>query len=564
MNADRLLIAAFVVLIAALTFYFPGHTWLQADTQIYIPLIEHIDNPAALSRDFLVSNTHLAFTLYDEIARALHRLTGASYESVLIFQQAITRALGVLGIYLLAAAMPMARKMALLVAALASLGTLLAGPAVLTIEYEPTPRAFALPLVLLAIGLSAHDRQVAAAIAASCAFLYHPPTAAPFWLLFFPWLFVRGAYRAMLPFAAAAVVLLVSSRLQAGATEPQAFLWRISPWLESVQRYRAPYNWIGAWGWRLLAQYTLLWAVAMAAYRRVRPQRGRLFLIGLPLVGLLSIPFSWLSLDVLKWGLIPQLQPARAALFIELFAVVLTAAAGVRAAYAGKLVESCAWFLVPFLLPVQPRIFEMMPLRQWAVVLLLAVGTVAAISLSRRRATHLAVLAYAVVPFFAIPLSAGVENYPALHTPEIEQLVNWARANTPPDAMFVFPDAGHDLYPGVFRAEAERALYVDWKSGGQVNYYDSMARIWLRRWQRVRNYDPAALPALCAAGVNYIVLDREHALPGTAPVFQNAAFVVYRCPLESYALPASARLPERAGSDATPPQKRSIERTTSK
>ena len=33
--------------------------------------------------------------------------------------------------------------------------------------------------------------------------------------------------------------------------------------------------------------------------------------------------------------------------------------------------------------------------------------------------------------------------------------------------MFLFPDVGHDLYPGIFRALSERALYVDWKSGGQ-------------------------------------------------------------------------------------------------
>ena len=529
MNADRLLIAAFIALITALTFYFPGHTWLQSDTQIYVPLLEHIDDPSALSRDFLVSHTHLAFTLWDEIAIGLHRLTRASFESVLLFQQAVLRALGVLGIYLLASAMPLARKMALLVAAVASLGTMIVGPAVLTIEYEPTPRAFALPLLLLAMGLSAHDRQLAAGIAASCALLYHPPTAAPFWILFFPYLFARGDYRPLLTLAGAAVILLVSSRMQAGATEAQAFLWRVSPWLEGVQRYRAAYNWIGTWGWRIIAQYVLLWALAMAAYRRVRPMRGGLFLIGLPLLGLLSIPFSWLTLDVLKWGLIPQLQPARAALFITLFAIVLCSAAGVRAAQSGRVIEAAAWFIVPYLAAVQPRMLDALALLRWLVVLLLAAGTVAAIALSRQRATRLAVLAFSVVPFFAIPLCAGVANYPRLHTPELGQLIDWARVHTPRDAMFVFPDAGQGLYPGVFRAQAERALYVDWKSGGQVNYYESMAQVWQRRWQQMRTYDPSTLPAFCAAGVNDVVLRREDQLAGFTPVFQNAAFVVYRC-----------------------------------
>src|SRR5581483_9048158 len=159
----------------------------------------------------------------------------------------------------------------------------------------------------------------------------------------------------------------------------QSFLWRISPAVESIQRYRAAYNWIGTWGWRTVVQYVLLWAIAMAAYKRIRPQRGALFLVGLPLLGLLSIPFSWIALDELKWGFIPQFQPARAALFVTLFAIVLSAAAGIRAALASRYLESAAWFLAVFIPPMQPRMFDMLlppydplALRRWFVVLALA------------------------------------------------------------------------------------------------------------------------------------------------------------------------------------------------
>ena len=61
-------------------------------------------------------------------------------------------------------------------------------------------------------------------------------------------------------------------------------------------------------------------------------------------------------------------------------------------------------------------------------------------------------------------------------TPELAQLSAWARASTPPDAVFLFPDVAHGLDPGIFRAEALRAVYVDWKSGGQANFYAAMAR----------------------------------------------------------------------------------------
>jgi len=54
---------------------------------------------------------------------------------------------------------------ALLVAAICSLGATIAGPAVLSIEYEPTPRAFAVPLSICAVGLAAHRRYLGAGIA---------------------------------------------------------------------------------------------------------------------------------------------------------------------------------------------------------------------------------------------------------------------------------------------------------------------------------------------------------------------------------------------------------------
>jgi len=339
--------------------------------------------------------------------------------------------------------------------------------------------------------------------------------------------------------------VIVAARLQPGAVEQQAFLWRVSPALEQVQRFRAAYNWIGSWGWPLVAQYVLLWIIAMAACWRVGPKRGALFLIGLPLLGVLSIPFSWVTLDWLKWGFIPQFQPARAALFITLFAIILAAAAGIRAAQDARYAEATAWFLVPYLPSLQPQIFEMFRAapdgllwRRWVVAIVLAVVSVAAVRLSLRPAWHLAILAFAVVPFVAIPVFGGVANYPNLRTPDLQQLVEWAAKNTPQNAMFVFPDAGRKLYPGIFRVEAERALYVDWKSGGQANYYEWIGDQWRRRWDQVASYDPGALRGLCNSGVNYIVLQRAHRLPGIAPLYENGGFAVYGCAEPRLASPA--------------------------
>jgi hypothetical protein len=96
--------------------------------------------------------------------------------------------------------------------------------------------------------------------------------------------------------------------------------------------------------------------------------------------------------------------------------------------------------------------------------------------------------------------------------------------------MFFFPDAGRDLVPGVFRATGLRAVYADWKAGGQVNFLKNFAREWWSRWQQsgADNFTSADPERYRALGIDYIVLKPTHRIPGRAPVFENARFAVYR------------------------------------
>ena len=152
----RLLMAAAIGALTLLNYFqFPGHTYLQADTQIYIPILEHLWDPGVLAQDLLVQKPHVSFTLYDEVAAALRKLTGLPFRHVLAGEQIFFRGLGIWGLYLIASAAGLSVGASLLVAAMVSLGATISGPSVLSFEYEPTPRGFALPLVLLATGLVA-------------------------------------------------------------------------------------------------------------------------------------------------------------------------------------------------------------------------------------------------------------------------------------------------------------------------------------------------------------------------------------------------------------------------
>ncbi|HTX35470.1 MAG TPA: hypothetical protein VME43_10620 [Bryobacteraceae bacterium] len=543
---------ALAAALALLTFFqFPGHTWLQQDTQIYTAILEHLRDPSVLANDILAEKPHVAFTLYDEAARLARAATGLSFRVVLEAAQIGARALGIWGLYLIALALGLTTSEAWLVAAIVSLGATIAGPEVLTLEYEPSPRALALPLVICAIGLAGHRRFVAASLAGAAAFLLHPPTALAFWLVFLTlaaWPHLRRvaatdprpepfitAARLAPPaawpagiFLASVAVLLLAARAQAGPGESQALFARLTPGQVQLQHLRTAYTWISTWPPRLIALWLAVFALAMAAYARIRqnvPPELRAFLVGLPVLGVLSMPASWLLLERAGWSLVPQIQPLRLLLFVALSMQILAAAAGLDALRRRSHFEAGFWFVLAYLLPLEPVVTGP---REWArlgLLLALAAGTVVA----RRYAP-----AVTLAAFFAIPGVGGVVNYPHLHTPELAQLSAWARTATGRDAVFVFPDAGHAVDPGIFRCEALRAVYVDWKGGGQVNFFREFGEQWWYRWQQTvaRGFQPSDLPRYRGLGISYAVLNAADRLP-QPPVFQNARYAVYATPAAS-------------------------------
>lgn len=525
----RLAIGAAIIALTLLSYFeFPGHTYLGSDTLIYVPMLEHIWDPSALTHDLVAPKPHLAYTLYDEIAISLRWLTHTSFRTVLIAQQFLFRACGILGVYLLALSFPLAREKALAVAALFTLGATIVGPAVLTFEYEPVPRAFAGGLLFLAIGLAARNRLMLADIAAALAFLYHPPTVWVFWALYL-WLTLRHRdYRDLWPLVAGIALLLVSSRFQPGAVDQQSFFTRVSPELEKLQRMRAEYNWISTWEPLVVWQYVLLWLASMLALWRVRPKSGRLFLIGMPAIGLLSLPLSYLLLEKLRWALIPQFQPARAVLYVTAFTVILSAAAGVMAAERKRWIESTLWFAVVLVVPASARIFKISVLNL-ALVFAFALVLCGAFALGRFRFALVLSATAVIAPFFALPYLLHVRNYPTPDLTGVHDLAAFASAQTPKDAVFIFADAEKAAAPSVFRAESLRAVYIDWKSGGQMNFSEPLAFEWWQRWQNTGElrFNPSEFSRLRGLGIDYLVLSTQHRVAARQPLYENRQYVVY-------------------------------------
>jgi hypothetical protein len=133
------------------------------------------------------------------------------------------------------------------------------------------------------------------------------------------------------------------------------------------------------------------------------------------------------------------------------------------------------------------------------------------------------VLAIIVLTPMAAPQRTEIRNRES-----ITELAHWAESSTWGSSLFAFPDAGRDLYPGVFRAESRRALWVDWESGTQSCYSGSLARTWNERWRQMESEDVHSprrfrvdLP------IDYYVLKAGNRLTGVKPAFANAGFLVY-------------------------------------
>lgn len=517
--------AAIAAITLAGMFVFPGHTWLQADTQIYMPMFERLWDPSLYQNELITSRPHMAWTIYDETALALKAVTHLDFEWVLLLEQILFRALGTWGVYLIGRRFTRSPAAALLIAGIFSLGATIVGPSVLTVEYEPVPRGFAVSLLICAIGLEIHGETIWASTVASVAFLYHAPTTWPYWIIAGIVILRTREWRALIPPVAAAGLLALFAYLQPGVVEAQPFWGRIDPAIEQLQRLRASYNWVSTWPAENFIHYGIVWAMGLAAYARIRSgmdATARLFFVGLPIIGMLSMPASYVLLEQMKWALIPQLQPARAVLLVTACAVILTSLAGTEAAGRGRVAEGFGWFLLPFVIPIHRVVTQAYSVTEIALVTGLALCAAFSISLVRDRWQGLAVAAALAVSAVAIPYVGHVRNYAQIHSQDLDDLSSWARNATPKDAVFVFPGAGRALYPGVFRVKALRSVYVDWKAGGQVNYFAKLGLEWWRRWQEVmvRHEIPA--------GANYVVYRTADAPAGVAAEYRNAAYVCVR------------------------------------
>jgi hypothetical protein len=519
---------------------FPGHSYLQGGTQVYVPVLQRLNTPGYLSRDLLSETPDIVnYTVYDEVTLFLHGAGHISFQQALQGQQILVRLAGVTGIFLLARSTGLTDLFALLIAAFVNLGAVLAGPAVCLTAREPVPSAFAVGLVLLAMGLFAWEKPLLSAFAAGVALCYGPVLAAPFWLLMlaaFVWdRNLRKPIRPMAPILLIFILLLANlSQLQPGVSAAgQSLFFKVSSRMAQLQQFRTPQAWVSVWGGQELWHYLAIAVLGIWAAARVWPvlnRQMRWLTAGIGMTGLAAVLFSYLLLDCMGYAVIAEWQPSKTLVLTVALAALLFGLAGMKAILMRRNGEALGWFGAMFAVPVNVRIFELARSQNLFLCVLFAAALT--VLLIRFRATRwrFAVLLVPIAAMFAlVPLSETPRGDTRPELARIRQLANWAERNTWGSSMFLFPDASKETYPGVFRAESRRAVWVDWTSGATVDYSEAEGVEWQSRWTATMAgaFSAARLQGLLALPIDYYVLKRQNQLESVRAVFTNDKFTVY-------------------------------------
>jgi hypothetical protein len=376
------------------------------------------------------------------------------------------------------------------------------------------------------------------ALAGAIALLYDPIIATPFWAIVVLEFSFDGQCRKMLrpvlPILLVSVLLLANlAQLQPQMVTDQSLFARLSTRAAELQQFRTPYAWFSPWQ-RDLWQYLALAVFGTWAAARIWPllnRQARWLMVGMGLSGIISVFCSYVLADRARLAIAVALQPSRLLVFTILFASFACALAAVEAVKRRHHGEAFGWFALVSALPLNARIFDSLRIfeSRHAAPFALCLSMAALLTWTARSKRLLTLAFLAVIPALAVAVHAGRLSPSNESRKSVTELAAWAEQNTWGGSLFLFPDAGRELYPGVFRARSRRALWVDWKSGMLAASFQPVALEWFDRWRGSMEggYSRERLEGLLPLPIDYYVVKSAHRLPGMPTAFRNQEFYVY-------------------------------------
>ncbi len=398
----------------------------------------------------------------------------------------------------------------------------------------------------------------------------------------------RGLNAALL--VAAALLLAIVAFRSSPGEQSRYFFRLIDPAWEKLLHLRVSYVFVSEWSG--LDLFLLSWAVLVLCLacwrcRPVTPWVLTRFVTVTALWAVTMVLISWILLDHFKLAIFTQIQPARAVIFPVTFTLIFSWTVAAKALQSSPLkAENYLWVLSSVFFTLDRSILCVLwPVLSLEVLKNLVVerdlfrnqqkwirGSCLCIELAiilcvvlvnpfgleflsrhtAKEATLALVLSFGLgitarkrwissplhwgsvlvlTALFFLAVAWVVPKPPA--TPdrsEIRHLAQWAKKTTPVDAVFLFPEADRDKSPGVFRYYANRAVYVDWKSGGQINFSRSFAMEWWQRWKSTMEAPRVDVLELPRNAINFVVTRQPRSSLGAKPVHTSKTLQVYAVP----------------------------------
>lgn len=520
-----------LLFLAAVMVGAPGrYSVLQRDTQIYLPLVRNHSAPNVLDNDPLVRTYHLSVSVYPlflhPFRAGIDRPTALGYLKGLWVLLAWVQ---LFGLYLVGRAFVPGRVEALIVASIVGVGQMFPGPRLFLFEPEFIPRGCAMSLVCLTLGALATGRFKLGLTSTAIALLFHPIGAVPglVSLAFDKTMrsLFRSYSRVALGLAIVSITLMIGCRL---VSHSGPF---VDPQWAAIISARTPYVLVSYWRPLWIVEVFVCGASAMWAYgsRKRGPDDSNLSALPIPIMlGLLALPASYLMLETCHLSLALTAQPLRLSTWPLLAFTVALAVFGTLSAVRGDILQSVLVLCVRYYLAAEGTFLggggglndALNSLKDAIVVAaLIATCICASRMVGRPKLAVAGVLSINLVYMYWVPL----KFMPAYGIGQTTiALAHWAGSHTKPCSVFAFPDSAETAVPGQFRALSDRAVFVDFLSGGQINYSRAFATTWDDRWRWERASH--GLKEYAERGVDYVVYASRRNFQAV-PIYENGFYV---------------------------------------
>jgi hypothetical protein len=481
-------------LLALLMIAVQGYHYGVDDAAIYLPAVERVARPELFpyGADFFLS--HGRVSIFSDVVGLMVRWLHVPLPwTVLAFHVLGIYLLLLAGYWLAALCFTQARARWAAILALASVLTVpVAGTALPIMDPYLTARSLSTPLTVFALAAILAGRPAAAAVFLAVTALLHPQMAAYGVALVVLLSLLRPAARRVPAEEALASSIGLFQRLPDG--------FHFGPAQEPYRQtlYSRSFFFAGAWTWfewaGVVLPLAILFAITRIRVSAVTPAAARLCR-ALLVLGLISTAAFLLFSSSAYFDDFVRLQPMRS--FQLIYIVMFLLLGGLAGEY---LLREKIWRWLLLFIPISIGMY--------------------------------------CVDRSLYPTSQHLELPGRAAGNAWVQAFQWARDNTPQDAIFALPPR-YMLVPGEdthgFRAIAERSMIADQiKDSGVASVFPQMAREWEREQQLTQGWENYTAPDFRALAtrspVTWVVVRPRQARGLDCP-FQNAAVSVCRLKL---------------------------------